>query len=98
MNWSELADKFNWWTAFGLLGQVFFTGRFLVQWIVSERKGKSVVPIHFWILSLLGSTLLLTYAIGIGDPVFILGQSFGSIVYIRNLMLLNKRKAGGTDD
>ena len=84
-------SKLTWWIAFGLLGQLVFTARFLVQWIASERKGRSVVPIHFWFLSLAGSIILLTYAIHRRDPVFILGQSVGSIIYIRNLMLIHKR-------
>ena len=85
-------SKLTWWVVFGLIGQVMFTARFLVQWIASERKGRSVVPIHFWFLSLGGSIILLTYAIHLNDPVFILGQSVGSIIYIRNLMLIHKRR------
>ena len=80
----------TWWVALGFIGQLLFTGRFVIQWIASERQGKSVVPIHFWLLSLGGSMVLLVYAIHRKDPVFILGQSFGSIVYIRNLMLIQK--------
>jgi len=57
----------------GFLGQALFTGRFLVQWVASERKGRSVVPVHFWILSLAGSRTLLTYAIYGRDTVFIAG-------------------------
>ena len=85
-----LGLDFTWWVVFGFFGQILFTGRFVVQWIASERKGQSVVPIHFWLLSLGGSMVLLTYAIYRKDPVFILGQSFGSFVYIRNLMLIHK--------
>jgi len=66
--------------------------RFLVQWLVSEKRGKSVIPIYFWYLSLLGGLTLLTYAIHIRDPVFIVGQSMGSFIYIRNLMLIHKNK------
>jgi len=83
--------ELTWWIALGFAGQLLFTGRFLVQWIASERKGQSVVPIHFWLLSLGGSMVLLVYAISRRDPVFIAGQSFGSIVYIRNLMLIRKQ-------
>lgn len=75
------------WLAIGLTAQALFTGRFLVQWIATERKGRSVVPKAFWYLSLAGSSLLLVYAIHRRDPVFILGQSFGLVVYVRNLML-----------
>lgn len=97
MSWSELTAKLDWWALFGLFGQAMFMGRFLVQWIASEKKGESVVPVHFWILSLAGSIVVLTYAIGRSDPVFILAQSFGSIVYVRNLMLIHRRKAAGAN-
>ncbi|UCC66952.1 MAG: lipid-A-disaccharide synthase N-terminal domain-containing protein [Deltaproteobacteria bacterium] len=66
--------------------------RFLVQWVVSEKRGKSVIPIYFWYLSLFGGLTLLTYAIHIKDPVFIVGQSMGAFIYIRNLMLIYKNK------
>lgn len=82
------------WLVVGFVGQALFAGRFLVQWIVSERKGRSVVPIQFWFLSLAGSAILLVYAIYRLDPVFILGQAFGGVVYVRNLMLLRR---GGPD-
>lgn len=79
------------WVLIGLLGQVCFGARFLVQWVVSERRGQSVVPIGFWYLSLAGAAVLLSYAIYRLDPVFILGQSFGFVVYVRNLALLRRR-------
>ncbi len=82
----------DWWLYLGFVAQVMFTSRFLVQWVASERAGRSIVPIHFWLLSLAGSSLLLAYAIHRMDPVFILGQSTGCIVYVRNLMLLKKEK------
>lgn len=85
-------DIFNFWVAFGLVGQVCFSLRFIVQWIASERKGQSVVPNAFWYFSIFGSIILLSYAIYRKDPVFILGQSFGSIVYLRNIMLIHKKK------
>ena len=80
------------WIGVGFLGQAFFTSRFLVQWIVSERRRESVIPIAFWWLSLLGGGTLLTYAIWRQDPVFILGQGTGLVVYIRNLVLIRKHK------
>ncbi len=86
--WDKLSANLDFWAVLGLIAQLAFTGRFLVQWIASERAGKSIVPISFWYLSLLGSAGLLFYAIVRADPVFILGQSFGSIVYVRNLMLI----------
>ena len=71
--------------------------RFFIQWIASERAGRSIVPPVFWILSILGSTILLIYAIKIKDPVFIVGQLFGSFVYVRNLVLVHKKKYSGND-
>lgn len=76
------------WLAFGLLGQAVFTARFAIQWIVSERRRESVIPRSFWYCSVGGAVVLLTYAIHRRDPVFIIGQSFGLVVYVRNLMLL----------
>jgi len=83
----------SFWLLVGLAGQILFFGRFAVQWIQSERAGKSVVPIAFWYLSLGGGGLLLAYSIHLGDPVFILGQSAGAVVYIRNLVLLRRSRA-----
>jgi len=73
------------WLVVGFLGQALFSGRFIVQWIASERKRASVIPIAFWWLSLAGGATLLVYAIHRRDPVFILGQAFGLVVYGRNL-------------
>lgn len=96
--WSRLSANLDFWAILGLVAQLAFTGRFLVQWIASERAKKSVVPLSFWYLSLLGSAGLLFYALVRADPVFILGQSFGSIVYIRNLMLIYRgRKTAPAD-
>ena len=81
------------WYVFGFAAQAIFTARFVVQWIASERKGRSVIPVGFWILSLCGSGMLLAYAIYRRDPVFIAGQAFGSLIYVRNLMLLQKERA-----
>ncbi len=78
----------------GLVGQALFTGRFLVQWIASERAGKSVIPISFWFFSIAGGLVLLIYALYKKDPVFILGQSFGTFIYLRNLtFVLRERRA-----
>lgn len=73
------------WYAVGFLGQAFFFSRFLVQWLASERAGRSVIPMSFWYLSLLGGAALFVYAVHLGDPVFIIGQSTGSFIYLRNL-------------
>ncbi len=85
----------NGWLILGFSGQICFFMRFLVQWIVSERKKRSVIPIYFWYLSLAGGLTLLIYAIHIKDPVFIVGQSTGAFIYIRNLMLIYKEKKRG---
>jgi lipid-A-disaccharide synthase-like uncharacterized protein len=78
------------WIALGFLGQAAFSGRFLVQWVATERAGRSVVPLAFWYLSIVGSALLLGYAIHKRDPVFIVGQSAGFVIYFRNLLLLHR--------
>jgi lipid-A-disaccharide synthase-like uncharacterized protein len=80
------------WLALGLFAQLMFTARFLVQWLASERAGKSIVPLMFWYLSIGGSVLLLVYSIHRKDPVFILGQSMGILIYTRNLYLIRREK------
>ena len=82
----------------GMLGQVLFFSRFLVQWIASEKKGKSVVPLSFWYLSIGGGFLLLLYALWRKDPVITLGQLVGLFVYIRNLMLIYRHKTAQAAD
>ena len=82
----------NLWIAVGFGGQLIFSLRFLVQWWQSERQGRSVVPVSFWYLSLLGGLILLFYAIHKEDPVFIVGQLFGSFIYLRNLRLIAKHR------
>ena len=81
------------WLMVGFAGQVAFTGRFVLQWLYSEYKKRSVIPTNFWYLSIVGSTLLLAYAIYRQDPVFIVGQAFGSLVYFRNLQLIAKSRS-----
>ena len=80
------------WLIIGFIGQVAFGARFVIQWIVSEKKGESTIPLVFWYCSILGSIVLLSYAIYREDPVFILGQSLGSIIYIRNLILIDRKR------
>ena len=82
----------------GLLGQVLFFSRFLVQWLASEKTGKSVVPVSFWYLSIGGGLLLLVYAIWRKDPVITLGQLVGVFVYVRNLMLIHRHKTAQAAD
>ena len=84
----------NQWLIIGFAGQALFGARFIIQWIVSEKKGESTIPLAFWYCSIGGAMVLLSYAIYKQDPVFIVGQSLGSIIYIRNLVLIDrKRKA-----
>lgn len=77
---------------FGSMGQIIFTFRFIYQWFYSRHKGESVFPVTFWVLSLLGSAIIVSYGIYRSDPVLILGQSAGFIAYIRNLFILRKNK------
>lgn len=81
------------WVAVGFLGQAVFFMRFLIQWIASEKRRESVIPIAFWYFSLSGSIILFSYALHRRDPVFTLGQAFGFTVYIRNLMLIYRKRA-----
>ncbi|MEM8839456.1 MAG: lipid-A-disaccharide synthase N-terminal domain-containing protein [Pseudomonadota bacterium] len=85
-------EQFSGWIVLGFVAQFLFMMRFLVQWIASERVGKSIVPVAFWFFSVGGGTLLLIYAISRQDPVFIAGQSLGLIIYFRNLWLIFKEK------
>ena len=82
----------NVWVIVGFVGQLLFGARFLIQWICSEKKKESYIPVVFWYLSLSGGSILLIYAIYRKDPVFILGQSVGVVVYLRNLMLIYKKR------
>ena len=87
-----MAEISTFWLVVGFAGQAFFSSRFLLQWLVSEKKKKSVMPIGFWFLSIGGSLLLLTYAVHRRDPVFILGQASGFLIYSRNLQLIYREK------
>ncbi len=80
------------WLALGFAAQFLFSARFLVQWIASERAKKSVVPLAFWYFSVLGGGLLLVYAIYRKDPVFIVGQASGLVIYLRNLYLIYRER------
>jgi len=90
MSLPAFLDPATWgaWTAVGFTGQALFFSRFAVQWIASERRQQSHMPVAFWWLSLLGSLITLAYAIHRRDPVFVLGQAFGWTVYSRNLALI----------
>jgi lipid-A-disaccharide synthase-like uncharacterized protein len=91
--------KFDAWVVLGFVAQGFFTMRFLVQWIASERARKSVIPVAFWFFSIGGGVLLLAYALYRRDPVFIAGQALGLLVYIRNLyfIVVNGSQASAKD-
>jgi lipid-A-disaccharide synthase-like uncharacterized protein len=80
------------WVILGFVAQGFFTARFAVQWIASERAGMSVVPLAFWLLSIGGGLLLFAYALYRRDPVFIAGQGFGVFVYVRNLYFVMRER------
>ena len=86
-------EKF--WLILGFGAQALFASRFLVQWIASEREGRSVIPVSFWFISLAGGIMLLAYAIWRRDPVFILGQTTGAFIYTRNLVLIFREKRKG---
>ena len=83
--------QLNSWAFLGFFGQFLFSMRFLIQWIASEKKKQSTIPLSFWYYSIAGSLVLLIYALHIKNAVFILGQSVGSIIYVRNLILIYRR-------
>jgi lipid-A-disaccharide synthase-like uncharacterized protein len=85
------------WLVIGFAGQALFSARFIIQWIASERVRKSVVPVTFWFFSLAGGGMLLAYAISRQDPVIMLGQAAGLIVYSRNLWLIYKNRETEAD-
>ncbi|MGC2081783.1 MAG: lipid-A-disaccharide synthase N-terminal domain-containing protein [Bradyrhizobium sp.] len=89
--------KFDFWLAFGLAAQLAFAARFLVQWIASERAGKSVVPMAFWFFSIAGGTMTLIYGLVKREPVIILGQLLSNIIYVRNVMLIFKSRQRQTE-
>ncbi|MCF6157520.1 MAG: hypothetical protein E3K32_02880 [wastewater metagenome] len=90
------ATHLNVWIILGLIGQLLFGSRFFVQWVISEKRGESIIPEVFWYLSMGGSAILLTYALYRRDPVFIIGQCTGLFIYLRNVMLIYKKKKAKT--
>ena len=88
----RLLANINWWTTVGLGGQLLFTMRFVVQWLKSEREQRTVVPVTFWYFSVLGGVVLLIYAVSRADPVIILGQSMGLVIYARNLYFIHRER------
>lgn len=85
-----------WLLIYGSLGQIIFTLRFIYQWVYSRKRHESILPLGFWLISLLGSAIIVSYAIVRHDPVLILGQSTGLVVYIRNIWILHKNKDAQT--
>lgn len=91
--WFKIEDPWEkWLVVFGLLGQSIFFGRWIVQWIASERKGESHMPEMFWWFSLVGAVMLLTYFVLRHEPIGIIGQCVGWTVYARNLYMIKKKK------
>lgn len=86
------------WLAIGFLGNALFFSRFMVQWIASERAGRSYIPTMFWWLSIAGSIVLLLYAVHKRDPVFIIAYLPNCVVYVRNLMLIRKQQRESAAD
>ena len=88
--------QLNWWILLGYAGQALFAMRFVVQWVASERVGRSVIPVAFWFFSIAGGLVLFAYALYIRDPVFILGQGLGLFVYLRNLYFVFRERRAAT--
>ena len=84
--------KFDFWLVFGIVAQLLFAARFVVQWISSERAGKSVIPFAFWFFSMGGGLMTLVYGVVKREPVIILGQGLATIIYVRNIMLIIKER------
>ena len=100
MNLSELLSswlaKMDVWMVVGFAGQALFFGRFFIQWLVSEKRGESHIPLAFWFFSIGGGAILLIYAIHLRDAVFTLGQGGGLFIYARNLTLIYRKKHQAT--
>ncbi len=90
--WHRLNGGITFWTIFGLCGNILFSSRFFVQWYVSEKLGRSVIPVSFWYLSLVGSVVTSVYAIHLGSVPYILGVLPPTFIYARNLILIARGK------
>jgi lipid-A-disaccharide synthase-like uncharacterized protein len=88
--------KFDFWLAFGIVAQLLFTARFLVQWLASEREGRSVMPIAFWHFSIAGGLMTLIYGIVRREPIIIMGQALALVIYARNLILIFRGRLKGS--
>jgi lipid-A-disaccharide synthase-like uncharacterized protein len=80
--------RFDFWLAFGIVAQLLFTARFIVQWLASEKAGKSVMPLAFWVFSMAGGLMTLVYGLVRREPIIIMGQVLAVFIYVRNLMLI----------
>jgi lipid-A-disaccharide synthase-like uncharacterized protein len=89
--------RFDLWLVFGLLAQLVFTARFLVQWLASEKAGRSVVPMAFWFLSIVGGTMTLVYGIQRREPVIIMGQTLSIFIFVRKVMLIFTNKSNQSE-
>lgn len=96
--WQSQSSEDVLWHAFGLLAQAMFFSRWLVQWIVSERAKKSVVPVMFWFFSFIGGIMMLVYVTYLGSPALIIGQAIGLIVYSRNIYFIWSHKNTQADE
>jgi lipid-A-disaccharide synthase-like uncharacterized protein len=92
--WRNLTGEITFWTIFGLIANLLFASRFFIQWYVSERLKRSVIPVQFWYLSIAGSVMMLIYSIYIGKVPLILGFLFPTIIYVRNLVLIRRHERG----
>jgi lipid-A-disaccharide synthase-like uncharacterized protein len=95
--YTVFVQSFDGWVVLGFLGQILFTARFVVQWLASERAGRSIIPVSFWFFSIGGAVLLFVYSVYRRDPVFIAGQGLGLGIYFRNLALIAKEKREGRE-
>lgn len=93
----EVPDGATLWMGIGFIGQAIFGARFIVQWVATERRRRSVVPVAFWYLSLLGSVFLLAYSIYRRDAVFIAGFSLNLVIYLRNLYFIRRRRSAASE-
>ncbi len=92
--------KFDMWLVFGIVAQILFAMRFVVQWIASEKAGRSVMPVAFWFFSMAGGTLTLIYGLVKREPIIIIGQVLAVFIYVRNLQLIireHRQRKGGRE-
>jgi lipid-A-disaccharide synthase-like uncharacterized protein len=90
--WDVFVARFDFWLAFGLIAQLLFTARFIAQWIASEKAGRSVMPMAFWVFSIAGGMMTLIYGLVKREPIIILGQALSVGIYVRNVMFVLREK------